>query len=189
MLTQIYGVTLRLLLLRAGPQDLPYAPSATPLYAGAMVLLSYLAYALVTPGAAAAMAALGAYAGLALLTRELLRARKLSNRYEQTLHALLAASVVFGLLTLWPFAQVAPVLVSAAANPAMLEHPDRLPLPDGPMLVLNLLAFWKLAVTAHIYRQAVDSGFGLGLLVALMLELVQLSMMMLGAVIARLLFG
>ncbi|HVT36992.1 MAG TPA: hypothetical protein VHE37_15485 [Nevskiaceae bacterium] len=189
MFAQIYGVTLRLLLLRAGPQDLPYAPELTPALLALATALAYATFALVTPGAPAVFAAAASCAGVWLLARELLKARKLSNRFAQTLHGLLLVAIALGLVTLWPFSKIAPLLVAAASDSGVLEHPERLDLPQLPMLALNLLAFWKLAANAHVLRNAIDSGFGAGLLLALLLEFVQLSMMMFGALLARVLFG
>lgn len=167
MLSQMIKVTCRILVFRAGPQDLPYAPR----YTAALVLFGAVANVAVflqmlAPPIALAMAA-GMVGGVALVTRSVLAARHMQNRYSQTFQAMLATGAVLTLLLVPPFAQIAPFLQQVAANPELLEHPETLNMPQGPVLLINLLNIWNFAVTAHIFRHAVEVRLAWGVLIAL----------------------
>ena len=189
MLGSTLDVTLRLLQLRSGPQDLPYVPAATPALIALAITVQAVRNGLVVPAPAALMEAASMYAGLVLLTRELLKARKLENRYHQTLQALLLTGIACTLLQLWPFARIAPALAPVLKNPALLDHPEMLPVPQFAALLFNAFMLLRFVVSAHIYRHAFATGFGVGVLVALMSEFVQLSIMALGSSLLQLVAG
>lgn len=90
---------------------------------------------------------------MVLFSWSVLRLTKKSARYLQTLTALAGTGAVLGLVGL-------PLIQQAAR-----AHPD-----EGPagMLVLGwlVLLVWSISVQAHIYRHALSTRYGMGLLVA-----------------------
>jgi hypothetical protein len=145
-----------LVLLRAGPQDLP---------AGRPVLLTCMAlYIVVTSFSLSASQASGnilAVLSIAVTLPLLLCwiVLKLANRlarWEQTVSALFGTSALLSLLTL-------PVSLMAGNEPT-------------PPAALFLLAafFWSFAVDAHIWRHALTVSFSTGLALAVVLFAVSL---------------
>lgn len=189
MFVQAATITFRILLFRAGPQDMPYSQELTRVLLPAAVVANFWIFSMALPLAMSAAMALAMIAGVALITNTLLKARRLGDRFNQTFNALLATGAVLTLLLLPPFAQVAPTLVKATQNPQMLEHPENLELPQGAVMLMNLLNFWNLGVTAHIFRHAMNVSFGFGVLFALLaaftaLFIVMISGSMIGAILA-----
>ncbi|HEY1077822.1 MAG TPA: hypothetical protein VGE51_14115 [Fontimonas sp.] len=169
MLAQIAAATFRLLGFRAGPQDFPYDPRLTAplmLFAGLANLLVFV-QVLPLPSAVAMAAAM--VGGTALVTRSVLRARKVPERFNQTFNALLATSGLLTAALLPLFAQLIPGLEQIAGNPDLLKDPEALKplMPQGVVFMMNLLNFWNFAVTAHIYRHAANVNLGVGLIIAL----------------------
>lgn len=167
MFTQTASVTFKLLLFRAGPEDLPYSRELTRLLLPLAALANFCIFSQVLPRAMAGAMAVAMVIGMALSTQTLLGLRKLPQRFNQTFNALLATGALLTLALTLPFAQVAPVLMQAAQNPQLLQHPEQLTLPQAPVLLMNLLNFWNLAVSAHILRGAMNVNFGIGILLAL----------------------
>lgn len=168
MLANLFSATLQVLLFRAGPQDFPYLPQWTRTVCVLGGTPVFMVYAMALAPAMALVMAAATVLGAALVTRGILRARKLEARFTQTLHTLLCAGGLITLLMVPAFAQVAPKLAEIAANPEAYG-PDNPPeLPQGPVLIMNLLNVWNFLVTAHVFRHAANCGFGLGLLFALL---------------------
>lgn len=183
MLANLFSVTLQVLLFRAGPQDFPYLPQWTRTICVIGGTPVFLVYSMALAPAMALVMAAATVLGMALVTRGILRARKLEARFTQTLHTLLCAGGLITLMMVPAFAQVAPKLAEIAANPEAFG-PDAPPpdLPQGPVLIMNLLNIWNFLVSAHVFRQAANSGFGLGLLFALLAAAVILgTVLMLGS--------
>jgi len=90
---------------------------------------------------------------MVLFSWSVLRLAKKSARYLQTLTALAGTGAVLGLVGL-------PLIQQAAR-----AHPG-----EGPagILVLGwlMLLVWTISVQAHIYRHALSTRYGMGLLVA-----------------------
>lgn len=189
MLASLFNVTLRALILRAGPQDFPFDPRLTAplaLFAGAA---NAAMFAQVLPlGSAVAMAA-ALVAGLALITRTLLRMRKLEARAQQTLAALLATNALLTLALVPLFMQVAPVFKLIAENPALLEQPDAVKMPQGIAFVMNVLNLWSFVVTASIFRHAANVSLGIGFLLAFVSALSLLMFVGVAGSIAGVIFG
>ena len=189
MFSQALGVALRILAFRAGPQDFPYSPQLPQVIVPLAVLANYLVFVQALPPLMSLLMAVTAVAGLALVTRGLLRARTLDNRYNQTLSALLACSAILSLMLLPPFTQVAPVLLKVAANPQLMDHPEALQLPQGAAFLMNLLNIWNFAVTVYIFRQAANVGTGLGVLITVFATLAVAFLVVFSASIASMLLG
>jgi hypothetical protein len=168
MLTQAFWTSLRILVFRAGPEDLPYDPG--PGLTRASLLSALLAFtvllALLMPPLAAAATAAAGVAALWVVTRTTLRLRRLQNRFQQTINALLLTNALLTLLMIPPFAKVAPVIVEyyrlLLQHPELANHPENWPQPAvGPSSVLDLLGLWQLIVCSRIFgRSASVSGLG-----------------------------
>lgn len=145
MLKETLRATVGMLLLRAGPQDLP-ASSALTL--GAVIL--YLAinlFLLDVPGApffAGFIQSVVACAVLAAYTHALLKLKHWPERFGQTYSGLLLTGSVFTLVALRPMAEIAPYMNGKHTPPALLT------------LGITAILFWRLAVVAHVYRNALE---------------------------------
>lgn len=171
MLTTVATVTLRILFFRAGPQDLPYAPTLTRLLIPFALAVNFALASLTLPSGLAAVSAGMAVFGLSVATRSLLRLRNMENRYTQTFQALLLTSSLIALAFLAPMSQLMPEILKIAQNPALIEqNPESLNLPAGPVMLFDLLLIWNFAVSAHIYRQAADLKLAAGVLVAMLIS-------------------
>lgn len=189
MYAQAINATLRILLLRAGPQDFPFAAGLTPGLAVIAVAANAAVFAQVLPPAMAVGIALAMVLAVAAVTQSLLRARGLASRFQQTYNALLATSAVLTLALLPPFAQVAPQILELSKHPELLEHPDQVQLPGLPVFVMNLLNFWNFVVTAHIFRHAANVNLWLGMLIAVLAAGVMLFIGIIGGTVVGALFG
>lgn len=171
MLTSVATVTLRILLFRAGPQDLPYAPALTRLLIPFALMVNFALASLTLPPGLAAVSGGMAVFGLSVATRSLLRLRHLENRYTQSFQALLLTSSLLALAFIAPMSQLMPEILKLAQNPQLLEQsPESLNLPAGPVMLFDLLLIWNFAVSAHIYRQAADLKLASGVLIALLIS-------------------
>jgi hypothetical protein len=172
MLTTVATVILRILFFRAGPQDLPYAPTLSRLLIPFALLVNYALASLTLPPGMAAISAGVAVLGLSVATRSLLRLRNLENRYTQTFHALLLTSTLIALAFIAPMAQLLPEILKVAQNPQMIEqNAAALNLPAGPVLLFDVLLIWNFAVTVNIYRQAADLRLAVAILVSMLVSI------------------
>lgn len=189
MYSQAAAVILKILLFRAGPQDLPYSTELTRLLLPLAVAANYCVFALVLPVPMAVVMALMMIGGMALATRSLLRARQMPERYNQTFNALLATGAVLTFALLPPFSAVAPKLLTALQDPKVLENPEALDMPQGAVLLMNALNFWNLAVTSSIFRHAMNVNLLLGVLIALLVAFITLFAVMFGGTLVGTLLG
>jgi len=145
-----------LLLLRRGPQDLPAGLPA--------LLLTILAYVAVTifnlnrgEGHPAPEAVIILAVGLPLtLSWIVLKIRRHTARWGQTLTALFGSNALLSILTL-------PFSLAAGSDPN-----------TGLALVLLTSFFWSFAVDAHIWRHALDVSFAAALMITMLLFVVSL---------------
>lgn len=136
---------INLCLFRGGPADIPASSALLRLclimYFSIGVLVSLLDHSLRTSLAAA----LADTILLVIVCWVLLRLRKHSSRYRQTLTAMAGAGALIGVVgwpVLWVFRAVEPQ--AQMTSLALL-----------PVVIIIL---WSLAVTAQILRQALDIG-------------------------------
>lgn len=189
MFASLLNAIVRILFFRAGPQDFPYDPRLTAPFVVIATIVNGLMFAQILPLPTAVMMALAIVAGFGAATRAVLRARQLDSRFHQTYASLLATNAVLTLVLLPFFLQIAPTLRELASNPALLEHPEQVKLPDGVAFIMNLLNLWSFAVTAQIYRHAANLSLALGVLVALVVAVVLLFFVAFTGSFASLLFG
>lgn len=157
----------RLMLLRAGPQDLPTWPL---LLQGACVLYVFstiMRLQLVNPWFAAL-----AQSGLGLVTlwiyvRAVLRQRGKPERFAQTLSALLLTGGVIGLLMMPPLQALTPLLLHVAETGDL----QGIEPPVMAAYAWLLLSIWGLILAGHIFRHALETTLGIGILIALGYEM------------------
>jgi len=149
-----------IVLLRAGPQDLP-AGVASPILALILFVLVMLASGLISqspePGVPIGTAMLISI-GLPLLALwVLLAVRRRSERFNQTVAALFGAGALISLINL-------PLWLNST-----------LPVP-APLVMLALVGlFWSIAIDGHIWRNALDIGYAAGVAVAVLILFAQLA--------------
>lgn len=189
MLASLLNVTLRAITLRAGPQDYPFDPRLTLPAAVVAVLINLLMFAQVLPMPTAVLMAVTMVGGLGFIAQTLLRLRKLDSRFHQTYLALLTTNALLTLALVPLFVQMAPLLKEIAENPALLEKPDQVKAPQGIAFAMNLLNLWNFVVTGSIFRHAMNSSLGIGLLLAFISAFVLLMFVAFAGTIAGVLSG
>ena len=151
-------------LLRRAPQDDPFSHTGLLL-----ALVAYLALGLLQAGASSGwVVSVGMVLAdtlvMVVFTWTVLMVVNKSPRFTQTLTALAGTGAVLGLLGL-PLIQLA-----ARAHQG-----------DGPSgaLVLGWLVLlaWSITVQAHIFRHAMSTGFGAGLMVAALHTVLAISLL------------
>lgn len=165
MLAQVASITLRILSFKAGPQDFPFVPALTQMLAPLAVLAMFLEYRYTLPLATSLAQSVAAVGALALFSWQLLRLRNLQARFQQTFNALLATGLVLTLLLLPAVAMLAPTVKQLAEKPDLM---GTIQVPVLPTLIAAFLSLWNLAVSAHIYRHALNIGPGMAVAAALM---------------------
>jgi hypothetical protein len=143
-----------LLLLRRGPQDLPYSPA---LLGGLCVVALLVDHALAVEGGAPIGRLLFSLAMLVGLPAMALQMANLAARWVQTATALVATGIVFSLVAL-------PVVSGVGRLP---EDPTQL---SSSQMVFGWLAVvllvWQLAVKGSIFRHALGVPLRAGVLLA-----------------------
>jgi hypothetical protein len=154
LLSQVVG----LCQFRGGPQDLPYKPGFLIALIMANIALDLTSATLIDVGDNALARSLFSTSLQLVLCWMALAIRGLRSRYVQTAIALVACSMAFSVLILplaWLFGPPQDSTKTLTGIQTSLAW-----------LGLGMLA-WKIAVDAHIVRQAIDAPFGLGLALAL----------------------
>ncbi|MGH8456790.1 MAG: hypothetical protein ACRETW_06260 [Stenotrophobium sp.] len=189
MFAQTLNATVRILFLRAGPQDFPYAAGLTPVLTGLAIAANALVFSRVLPPAMALGVAAAMVAGMALVTRAILRLRNFANRFQQTFNALLATSAVLTLALLPGFTQLAPQILEIAKHPELIDKPGAVQISGIAVFFMNLINFWNFVVTAHIFRHAAGVNLWIGMLIAFIAAGVMLFIGLMGGSITTVLFG
>ena len=151
-----------ILLFRRGPQDVPYSTSllATSCIVAYVVDFAVTAQ-LYADAAIAAPIAVSVAAELALAYAALMMSNR-NARFAQTATALMGTRIAFTLMTF-------PMLLGL--GPA--RDPEKLTAMQALLVWLLLpFAFWKLAVTAHVLRSALETSMRIGLLLALVFTVI-----------------
>ncbi|WP_353251654.1 hypothetical protein [Salinisphaera sp. PC39] len=169
MLSQLLRVTVDLLLLRRGPQDLP---SDWGLLGGVGILycsLTFVQVRMVASALPAIAQTVTAVLLLALFVHSVLRWRGVPERFVQTLTGLLVVGAVLTLLMLGPTAALAPFLEALAEA----GDPEAVPQPPGMVILAYLvIGIWGLVAYGHIYRHALGVNLWLGVATAVGFEIV-----------------
>lgn len=157
----------RLLLFKAGPQDLPATPLLLQLGVLAFLTTAVARLLLVNTIGPALLQALVGFAVFWAYVQLVLKARKKPERFAQTMGALLLSSSVISILMLPPLNTLAPLLMEVARGANLAEVQP----PSWAVYTWLGLSIWGLALAGHIFRHALDVGMGLGVLCALGYEL------------------
>lgn len=172
MLNQAAVVTLRILLFRAGPQDLPYSRPLTQIIVLLMVLAEFAQYRLTLSTGPALVHALVSVAAMAGFIFLVLQMRGLLGRLQQTVNALFITGSALTVLLLPPLSAITPHMLKIAQNPDLARSE---PMPALPALAVIVLTLWGFMVAAHIFRQALNANLAVGAAVALLAALVTVS--------------
>lgn len=162
-------------MLRRGPQDMP---SHWNILIGLGVLyciVSFLQVVIVAPAGSAVAQSILATVVLVVYVRVVLTMRGKAARLYQTLTALFACGSILTLLLLGPTATLAPMLQAMAASNQTATTVSPPPL---AVLLYMVVGFWGLFVFGHIYRQALDVSYFMGICAALCYELVLMFVVM-----------
>lgn len=154
-----------IVLLRRGPQDLPYSPSALGIVAVASVALSGIANSLLGDSVEMAMVRTAALVALSMgLLYLVLLSQQRQARFSQTALANLLVTAVFALVLL-------PVLGLFGPLPTPGTPPESV---TGTqllgMLLIIIVGLWKFVIDAHILRHALEIRFMPALLIAFAME-------------------
>ncbi len=153
----------RIMLLRAGPQDLPAAPGVLQLAIVLYMLSAIGKLLLINPALAAFAQALLSVVVLWAYLRVILNARKIPERFNQTFSALLLTSAVIGVFMLGPLSALTPMLLQIAEGGDM----QTVEVPAMAAYAWLGLSLWGLTLAGHIFRHALNTSLGVGVLVAL----------------------
>ena len=184
MFSTVARTTLNLLLFRAGPEDFPYAPQLTRVLLPLAALINYALLVQALPPLLAMAMALAVVIATGLATRTLLRIRGMEARFIQTYHSLLAVNCVLTLALWLPFSEIAPQLQELSKNPEAMEAGADFKIAGWAALMMNLLNIWNFVVNAHIFRRSANFGFGVGVLVAMLVSLAVLAFVLFFATFA-----
>jgi hypothetical protein len=152
-----------LLFLKAAPQDLPYSSRLL-----VRIIFLYVGSGLViTSGVAEPALALGrvvlSLAVISVFSYVLLAALNMKARYLQTVTALLGTGIIFNLLA-WPVLSFGNIEQASAIAVQLLS------------LAVIALISWEVLVTAHIFRNALDTKMTQAVLLSMALFLVTLTL-------------
>ncbi|MBR9813952.1 hypothetical protein GYB61_08885 [bacterium] len=162
-MTALIQQTGLLLMLKAGPQDMPHGIAWVRVTALAYVLLAILGEVLVQGLLYAAAQAVLVTIVMGGFIAMLLQFKQRANRVAQTLTAFFASHTVLSGMQLPAAVALAPIRKQLIENPELLQQNTAPQLPALPALAATIFFIWSLIVTAHILRQALDVNFTLGL--------------------------
>lgn len=171
MINRTVSEIVRICQLKGAPQNLPVAPG---LALGLMALAQGLGLANAAQLGASGQSVVTALVSLVfavLSTRLVLQFRGKPERFWQTLLALAGTTVVFALLAMPVAALIGPLPMPDPAAEAQMMH-----LQVSPVLLLAIfaLACWRLVVSGHVWRHALEVPLPVGVLIVLALFLTEL---------------
>ncbi|HSX59323.1 MAG TPA: hypothetical protein VLF18_03885 [Tahibacter sp.] len=148
-----------ILLLRRGPQDLPYSPALLTMAALAGLLVSQMAGVLLLPTQQDLFVRVAAALGLGLgLLYLLLHVLQRQARFVQTATASLFVDLVFTAITLPLLPLIEPALRVAAKQNSTPD--DMAAVMNGgvaaAVLLFVVIGIWRILVDVHVLRQALE---------------------------------
>lgn len=149
-----------ILLLRRGPQDLPYSTQLLATVAGVCIAVQLPVAWMRDLGAGTVLISASLWLAFSLgLLRLLLTMRQKTNRFIQAATAFLGCNATFNALGI-------PIALLVGEPP---QSPEQM---TGAQVLAGLISLpllvWKVAVDAHVFRHSLDISFGSGVAVALM---------------------
>jgi hypothetical protein len=167
---ELFFIVRDILLLRRGPQDVPYAPNLTILVVFAGIAVQVAASMIRNePFARSALVAIAMTGFMLGVLYLLLNARQYTARFTQTVLAQALTSFVLSLLAA-PLVFV--TLGISPDNPAAMTPGQAI-----AVLIAFGIIVWDFVVDAHIIRHALDVPFGAGVLITLLTRLAALIVM------------
>lgn len=164
----VFQKLLALMLLKSGPQDLPYSQQLTVLLATAYIVSGIIVLnTTINPDDLISGVFLG-FAVQYVFTWSVLKALNKLARFVQTFSAMLGVGIVFNVLS-WP---VFSVLTSGPVSTDLQSYMS---------LAFLLIISWEVLVKAHIFRHALE----MNMLAALVLSF---SLFFISIVLSQLLF-
>ena len=154
---------LLILMLRSAPQDLPYSRALMAKF----ILLYLISGMLVVAGTVEPLLAMGRMllniGIIVFFSHVLLSSLNLRARFVQTVTALVGAGIIFNLLA-WPVLYFADIENATDSAMQMLS-----------LLVLMLIS-WEVLVTAHIYRNTLNTKMTQAVILSMALFFISLSL-------------
>lgn len=149
-----------ILLLRRGPQDLPYSTQLLGIVAAICVAVQLPIAWMRDIGAGTVLISAALWLAFSLgLLRLLLVLRDKSSRFVQSATAFLGCNAAFNVIGI-------PIALLVGTPP---QTPEQM---TGAQVLAGLISLplliWKVAVDAHVFRHSLDISFGGGVAVALM---------------------
>lgn len=162
MFARLIAVVIDLCRFRAGPQDLPHSPPLAIAILLAQIVLAW--YRAKLSGAEPEMMPAVLVSGVFTLVSValVLSLRGLQGRYWQTLLAVVSTGLLFSLLLLPVVLLVGPLDPQAATTRTLMLS----------WLALSIMV-WQVLVLGHIWRNALNLLFPVGVLVAIAVLLVE----------------
>lgn len=151
-----------IMIFRRGPQDVPYSTTLLAATCIAAFVVDFAATAQFYDDASIAAPMAVSVAAELLLAWAALQMSNRAPRFAQTATALMGTRIAFTLLTFPMLLGLGPV-----------RDPEQMTALQALLVWLLLpFAFWKLAVTAHVLRSALDASMRVGLLLALVFTVI-----------------
>ena len=151
-----------ILLLRRGPQDLPYSTQLLIALAAAYIVVQSFAQTIPTPvSLGQSLAATALATGLIVSALRLaLRMRQLGNRFVQSAAALLGANLIFALINLpltiafgrYPIDDAGRIDTTQITSTQLMLTP-----------VVLVLGIWQLVVVGSVLRHSLNLSLGAGI--------------------------
>ena len=151
-----------ILLLRRGPQDLPYSTQLLTAVAVASAIVQSLAGAILLSAGGLLIVASAVFSVLLtmLALNVMLGIRRVRNRFVQTATAMLGCNLLFSLISI-PAALILPT--------KPMTTPEQVPFIALLLMPLAVAcAIWQIAVNAHILRHSLDLPFWGGVAMVLL---------------------
>ena len=206
MFLQALRVAVGLALFRGGPADMPFSTALPRLAMALAVFSSALLLSPVAPLPMALATGIGGAVGVGFFTRQLLKGKKLDNRYAQTVSAQLLMGSLFA-LALWPaLVAMAPAmqqmmeLMRAAMQSAGADgdpfaasmqaaQATKIQPPVWAQLWSDVVFVWSLIASVRINRLAADLSRPSSWVLTLLSLFVLTGFVMLAQLIVAILFG
>lgn len=149
-----------ILMLRRGPQDLPYSAQLLGIVAAICIAVQLPVAWMRDIGAGTVLVSAALWLAFSLgLLRLLLTLREKGSRFVQAATAFLGCNAAFNAIGI-------PIALLVGTPP---QTPEQM---TGAQVVAGLISLpllvWKVAVDAHVFRHSLDISFGGGVAVALM---------------------
>ena len=150
------------MLMRAGPQDLPFSARLLNFLVILYVISGVVAFAGTIDTELAFINMIGDIMVMLFYTYLVLKTLNRKPRFLQTVTAMVGIGILFHLLA-WPLLQQTQIIEGETV------------ISPGASLLMLLLLSWSLLINAHIYRQALETGIVSAIMLSFALFFVSLA--------------